>query len=151
MLGLASPLVAVVAIVVGWLRERSRQDHELKLQRTELEGQRIAKLREERLKAYSSFARLTKTVDYKNESPAAPLVEAHSEIEILADNPELRKAADSLLETWVSAWESASSAHKAGSPNPFQTPGFKNRKGLLHAHREAFIEFAKEELGRKPK
>jgi hypothetical protein len=55
LLGLAGPIAAVAALVVGWLRERSRQDHERKLQKAELEDRRQSQRREERHKAYTAF------------------------------------------------------------------------------------------------
>jgi hypothetical protein len=148
---LAPSVVALGAIAAAEVREYRRQKHEKAMKAVELEGQRMSKLREERLKAYSTFARLTKSVDAANPSPAPPLVEAHSEIEMLAENPELRKAADGLLQTWVSAWQSARNALNAGAENPYNAPGFKNHRKSLDAQRSAFIQLAKEELGQKPK
>jgi hypothetical protein len=55
LLGLASPFVALVALVVGWLRERSRQGHERKLQKAELESRQQSQLRQERLEAYTAY------------------------------------------------------------------------------------------------
>jgi hypothetical protein len=146
LLGLASPFVAVVAIVVGGLRERSRQDHERKMQRAELEGQRIAKQREERLKAYATFARLTKKVDAENPSPAPALAEAHSEIEMLSDNPELVTAATVLLQTWGTAWEHARKALEGGTANPYRTTEFMTLRDQLDDQRTAFIRLAQDEF-----
>jgi hypothetical protein len=63
LLGLARPFVALVAIVAGDLRERNRQKHDQKIQLVELEAQRLSKLREDRLQAYSTLARLSKVIE----------------------------------------------------------------------------------------
>jgi hypothetical protein len=55
LLGLASPFVAVAALVVGWLGERGRQNHERILQKAEIENRRQSQLREERREAYTRF------------------------------------------------------------------------------------------------
>jgi hypothetical protein len=57
LLGLAGPIVALAALVVGWLRERDHQDHERKMQKAALEDWRQSRLRQERLEAYTKFMR----------------------------------------------------------------------------------------------
>jgi hypothetical protein len=115
LLALASPIVAVVAIGAGELRDRRRLEHEREMQ--ELEEHRMTRLREERLRAYSTFARLTKTVEAENPTPGPALAEAHSEIEMLTDNPELRTAAAVLLQAWGEAWNIARAELERGADN----------------------------------
>ncbi len=150
LLGLASPVVAVVAIVVGLLRELSRQEHERKLKHAELEEQRITKLREERLKAYATFARLTKIVDARDPSPGPALAEAHSEIEMLSDNPELPTAAAVLMSTWGAAWEYTREELERGVMDPYGTAEFKTLRDRLDGLRTTFIRLARDEVKPKP-
>ncbi len=64
---LASPLVS---IGVAWItlrfttkRERDRQDHEREMKQVEIEEAKRTDRRKERLQAYRTMARITKTVD----------------------------------------------------------------------------------------
>jgi hypothetical protein len=146
-LGLASSVVAVVAIVANEFRDRRRLKHERETQQREHEERFRSRLREERIRAYATLARLTKRVDVSVEEPELPAVaEAHSEVELLAENPKLREVSDELFQTWESAWRSV---RNAGAPDPYDVPGFKNVRGLLDGLREAFIELAKDEIGVK--
>jgi hypothetical protein len=71
LLGLASPFVALVALVVGWLRERSRQGHERKLQKAELEDRRQTRLRDERREAYLAYMAVCDRIHGGDHSPEA--------------------------------------------------------------------------------
>jgi hypothetical protein len=45
-------------------------------------------------------------VDESVENPELPaVVEAHSEVELLAENPKLREVAEDLVRTWEGAWQ----------------------------------------------
>jgi hypothetical protein len=148
LLALASPIVAVVAIGAGELRDRRRLEHEREMQ--ELEEHRMTRLREERLRAYSTFARLTKTVEAENPTPGPALAEAHSEIEMLTDNPELRTAAAVLLQAWGEAWNIARAELERGADNPYGAPDFMMYRDLLDGHRTTFLRLARDELQAKP-
>jgi hypothetical protein len=150
LLGLAGPFVAVVALVAAEVRDRRRLKHEQEMQQLEIEEQRWSTLREERLRAYSTMARLTKAVEAENPDPAPALAEAHSEIEMLADNPELTKVAAVLLQTWGTAWEHARGALDRGVEDPYGTTEFKALRDLLDGHRTTFIRLARDELQAKP-
>jgi hypothetical protein len=90
MLGLASSVVAVVAIVANEIRDRRRLQHEREMQQLKIEERRWSTLRDERIRAYATLARLTKRVDESVENPELPaVVEAHSEVGLLAENPKL--------------------------------------------------------------
>jgi hypothetical protein len=109
LLGLASPVVAVVAIVAAELRERNRQEHELKMQRGELEDRRLSRLREDRLRSYSTLARLSKVIEpTPAERSASDLAEVLADIELLTDDPRLLKTAGELVAatalTRMAAW-----------------------------------------------
>ncbi len=156
-LGLSSPIVAVVALVAAGIRdskrleyERDREyrrlEHEQEMQRLELEERRWTTLREDRIRAYSALARLTGTVAAGGPHPVRELSEAHSEIELLTDDARVREAADMLVQAAGHAWQTARNAHDAGADNPYGTPQFEITRKLLDARRRAFIEFAKEEV-----
>ncbi len=151
-------LVALIAVSgVVWTvvsnnrRERERQTHERKLKELELDATRESRFREERIKAYSTLARLTKTMSLEApEDPLPAVYEALSQVEILAQDPKLREIGEELVDTWAGAWRSAHGAHLEGVgplESPFDTPGYRNREGLISALRNAFIDLAKNELG----
>jgi len=139
----------VAAIVAAEFRERRRLEHEQEIQRLEIEERRWSTLREERLRAYSTFARLTKTVDAENPSPAPALAEAHSEIEMLTDNPELTTAAAVLLQRWGVAWERSRKALEAGAENPYGMPEFQTLRDELDSRRTIFLRLARAEVAPK--
>jgi hypothetical protein len=150
LLGLGPSLAAVAAIVAAEVRDRRRLDHEREMQQLELEERRLSTLREERLRAYSTMARLTKIVDAENPDPAPDLAEAHSEIEMLTDNPELTTAAAVLMQAWGDAWDRARAALEAGAENPYGSSEFKTLKELLDRHRTTFIRLARDEMKVEP-
>jgi hypothetical protein len=134
LLGLAGPAVAVVAIRA----ERDRQEREI-------EERRWATLREERIRAYATMARLTKTVEPEVEDPVPALAEAHSEIEMLTDDPQLRTRADVLLQLWIDVWQSVKKARNEGVENPYDVQEIKIKWNLMDGHRTTFIQLAKDE------
>jgi hypothetical protein len=97
LLGLAGPIVGVGALVVGWLIERARQEHE-----------RQSKLREERIRAYATFfslARGARAARHRSQTlvtqPGEPtalekLRDARATVELLRETPELEKHARAL-------------------------------------------------------
>jgi len=89
----------VVVAVVAIRAERDRQEREI-------EERRWATLREERIRAYATMARLTKTMNPEaEEDPVPALAEAHSEIGMLAGDRQLKAYADALLGDWIPLWE----------------------------------------------
>jgi hypothetical protein len=147
MLGLASSVVAVVAIVANEIRDRRRLQHEREMQQLKIEERRWSTLRDERIRAYATLARLTKRVDESVENPELPaVVEAHSAVGLLAENPKLREVAEDLVRTWEGAWMSVRDAIDAGNPDLYDAPGYKNARDRL---RTAFIEPAKDKIGAK--
>jgi len=77
-------------------REKEQRAHQRELKEQELEEARQQRLRDDRIKAYIEFARLTYT--YKTTDPAAiiEVLAAYSAIELLSESPETRVAADQL-------------------------------------------------------
>jgi len=69
----ASLLATAITLFFTNRREAKLQEYEQERQEREIEERRWATLREERLRAYSTFAKLTKIVDAKNPSPQAAL------------------------------------------------------------------------------
>jgi hypothetical protein len=110
-----------------------------------LEDRRLSKLREDRLKAYATLARVTKMVEAPDPLQVRDLAEAHSEIELLTDEQPLRDAADRLVQASGQARQKAGQARKVGR-NPYQTPEVKHAKETLDNCRSEFIQLAKEEL-----
>ncbi len=112
------------------------------MKEAELEAQRTLRLRDERIKAYSTLARLTKAIWLDAPGDLLPIVyEALSEVEILADDPKLKETAEKLVDTWATAWESASEARLGGAgqlSSPFDAPGYRNVEYLLRNLRNAF-------------
>jgi hypothetical protein len=146
---LAAPVAALLGTAVTlWFtnrREEKRQEYEQERQEREIEERRWATLRDERLRAYSTFARLTKMVDAKNPSPETALGEAHSEIEMLTANPELILAATILLQEWGEAWEYVQRVIEEGEENPYSTAEFINFRNRLDGRRTVFMRLAKDE------
>ncbi len=146
---LAAPAVALLSTAVTlWFTNRGeekRQEYEKARQEREIEERRWATLREERLRAYSTFARLTKRVDARNPSPEKELAEAHSEIEMLTDNAELILAATILLRDWGEAWEHGRRAIEEGGEEPYSTAEFINMRDRLDGRRTVFMRLAKDE------
>ncbi len=77
-------------------RDREQRTHQRELKEMELKEARQQRLRDDRIKAYIEFARLTYT--YKTNDPAAAVevLTAHSAIEILGSSHETREAAEQL-------------------------------------------------------
>jgi hypothetical protein len=146
LLGLTGPVVALVAIVAAELRERNRQNHEQKLQRAELEAQRLSRLREDRLQAYSTMARVTKVIRPAPPEKIADLVEILSEIELLTDDPQLFETAGKLValagDTRMTAW-------RRQEGRATQKEVERTKKELTECRRE-FVRLAKEELIQGP-
>jgi flagellar biosynthesis/type III secretory pathway M-ring protein FliF/YscJ len=114
----ATVLATAITLFFTNRREAKRQEYEQERQEREIEERRWATLWEERLRAYSTFARLTKIVDPKNPSPQAALGDARSEIEMLADNSELLQAAAMVLRDWGHAWEYTRQKIEEGEEDP---------------------------------
>jgi len=89
------------------------------LQRAELEDRRLSRLREDRLKAYSTLARLTKVVEAEEEYPHKAIAEAHSEIELLTDNRPLQEAAWKVFQASADAWQVGRTAFDKGIKHPY--------------------------------
>jgi hypothetical protein len=151
-LSIAPSVVAVAAIVTAELSNRRSLTAAREAQDRELEERRWATLRDERIRAYAALARLTKQVNVSASQPELPAVaEAHSEVELLADNPNLRQVADDLFFTWEGAWRSVRRAIDAGEPDPYNMSGYKNVRELLRGLWAAFIELAREEIKATPR
>jgi len=135
-LGLAPAIVAVVAIVADSLRERGRRQHEM-----------AKGVREERVRAYATFARLTKWVDESQPYKYTDLAEAHAEIELLADDAKLREEAGLLLQTAMLWRKTARDFHEKGGGTA-RKEKIKAAKEQVDEHRAAFVRLAKKELGR---
>jgi hypothetical protein len=146
LLGLAGPLVALVAIVAADLRERNRQKHDQKMQLVELEAQRLSKLREDRLQAYSTMARRTKVIEPTRPPKVADLVETLSEIELLTDDPQLLETAGKLVPL-AERTRAAAQEHQEGRKTPAEVE--RTLDELTECRRE-FIRLTKEELARTP-
>jgi hypothetical protein len=145
-LGLASPVVALVAIVAAALTERSRRKHDQKMQRVELEAQRLSKLRDDRLQAYSTLSRLTKVIRPTPPEKVTDVVEILSEIELLADDPQLLDSASKLValagKTRIAAWR----LHQ-GRATQSEVDSANDK--LTECRRE-FIQLANKELTQGP-
>lgn len=160
-LGAASPLLAALLAVVGVIgtivftnrREKTRQEHERILARdrqeherllkeAEIEEGRMTRQREDRLRAYSTLARLTNQVNAEEQAPVIEVSGALSEIEILTDNPELKRASDALVGAWEAAWQSAFDAFHAGAKDPHDPKLMRVAK----ERRTTFIRLVKEEI-----
>ena len=116
------------------------------MQRLDLEERSLSTLRNERIKAYSTLARLTKAIWLEVPGDPLPVVyEALSQVEILSDDPKIKEVAEELVDTWASAWEAANAARLRGA-SPFDAPGLRNAEDQLVPLRNAFIEHAKAEI-----
>lgn len=147
MLGLSSPVVAIAALVATEIRERRRLRHEGDLREADREAEHDARLRDERIEAYSTLARLTKAMWLAvPEDPLPNLYAALSQVEILYEDPELFDAAEDLVDTWTTAWEAAGAARSKGG-SVFDAPDFKDAESQLVPLRNAFVQRAKVELG----
>jgi hypothetical protein len=127
--------------------ERARQAHE-----------RALRLRDDRMRAYTAFARVTKMVDATEQYTHKDIAEIHAEIELLTDNTQLRDAADRTSAAAAQARQVATDSpipRWTGEPVPmdldavYSTPRFLEAKETLEKYRSTFIELAKEELGTK--
>jgi hypothetical protein len=144
LLALAGPIVALVALVVGWLSQRGRQEHERKLQSAELEDRRLSKLREERIRAYAAFYSLARGAAATRHRPTRPVTqiggrtalenlrEARATVVLLRETPELEKAVQDLYGVCKLFLDG-------------QEPAESNKK--YHDARKAFLEWARYELG----
>jgi hypothetical protein len=135
-LGLASPFVAVVAILAQVFLEFGRQRHE-----------RALKLREDRRRAYAALARMTNWMTAHKEPNTRELAEAYSEIDLLTDNDQLKEAAMWLLEAVIKARDTARSTIDQGGEDPYGTPQYIADRERWGESRSEFIRLAKEELG----
>jgi hypothetical protein len=111
-----------------------------------LKHEREMKLREERLKAYATFARVTKNIDASEPYQTKDLAEAHSTIELLTDNSELQQATEQL---WVAAlrWRKVASHHyEKGVENPYAQPDTEHARDSVDQRRNEFLRLAKEDL-----
>jgi hypothetical protein len=146
-----SAAVAAVAIRSNNRNQKEQRELQQRLHQQGLEERSLSTLRDERIEAYSTLARLTKTMALEApEDPLPAVYEALSQVEILTQDPKLREIGEELVDTWAGAWRSAHGAHLEGaSPleSPFDAPGYRNREGLLRGLRNAFVERAKNEIG----
>jgi hypothetical protein len=138
-LAAAPPVVAVVAIVLAGLRERTRPKHE-----------REMRLRDERLRAYLTLARTTRGVDPTQPYDMADVAEALSEVELLTESPEVLEAATTLHGATALARRVVRKRYTAGDPRPERTDFVRNFIRRAAAARNAFIGAARTELGLPP-
>jgi hypothetical protein len=112
------------------------------------------KLREERQKAYTSLARITKNMGVPDPSDTSDLAEVHSEIEMLTEDAEVLDAATSLIyeaakARRITAEKNALAKTSTSLPADIWS-SFKEAKSNLDPCRTDFINVARKELGLKP-
>jgi hypothetical protein len=151
-LSIAPSVVALAAIIAADLSNRRSLKAARETQQREHEERLMSKLREERLRAYATFARLTKTVEDERGDPSPMLAraEAHSEIEMLTDNPKLKTVADAILQLWIEVWQLVKGAREDGVADPYAEPGIREKWAHLDSDRNTFIRLAKDEVQLKP-
>ncbi len=92
-------------------REKQQADHREMLKVTEFEEARLLRLRDERIKAYTEFARLTYTYQGYNPAAISDVVAAYSTVRILEGNPALKDAADLLYQKIAELRDCGSEIH----------------------------------------
>ncbi len=112
-----------------------------------MEDRRLTKLREDRLRAYSELARVTKVLRPTAHGEAGDLVEVLSEIELLTDDPQLLKIAAELVSkaelVRIAAWK----LHERGEGT---VEGINAASAEVSELRKRYMEAAKKELDAKP-
>jgi len=122
-------------------REDSRQRHELEM-----------KIREDRRQAYATMLRVTKKIEAVAPYENADVADAHSEIELLTDNPKLNGSAAALVDLLASARNVTWDLQQQGAKRPFSSdPNYHMARVKLDIERRNFLRLAKDELGSKPK
>ncbi len=142
-----SPIITASATLIGtlgavWLTLFLTNRREAK----RLEHERQMKIREERLRAYATLARLTKSVEATEPYQSKDVAEAHSEIEMLTDNSKLKVAADRLLGDALRWRKKARDWYIEGAENPYSHPEVVHARETTDRARNEFIRLAKEEL-----
>ena len=142
-LGLSSPIVAIVALVAAEARDRRRLQQERRLKEKELDEARWSARREERREAYARLAGLTNNVDAEAQpSVLIDVAAALSSVQLLCEDPKVYKAASVLVDTWEKAWRRAALAHERGDKNTHD-PALM---GLGKQHQAEFVRLARIEL-----
>jgi hypothetical protein len=115
-----------------------------------LEHERTLKLREDRLKAYATMARVTKAIVASPPNEDTDLGEAHAEIELVTDDQELVNIGSELVKASASARQVLWELEKLNTQDPWQEPKMRVAKQRLEKERAQFIERAKKDLGPIP-
>lgn len=150
-LGLAAPLVAIVAIIAAEFRHSRQLRHDRVMKELEFGENRWAKQRDDRLEAYSELSKLTKLIDVENEDPNPEFSEVLSQIDLLSEDPEMIKNAEALVDGWMQCWRTARRLHEEGVENPFEDESYKSLRALMGTRRGVFILLAKAEtMAKRP-
>jgi hypothetical protein len=129
-------------------REKEQREQQRKLKELKLEEARLQRLRDDGIRAYTDFARLTYT--YKTTDPAAVVdVLAYSTIELLTESSETRDAADRLRTEIIQLREAADEAEWEEEQGRTTTTdvGLEYANQQVLDARDEFIRRAKDELG----
>lgn len=147
--GLTTFAGVVATLLLTNRREVQRQEHQQSTQQAELEEQRLARLREERLRVYATLNKISSTFDPK-EYRMSDLKESLSEIELLTDDRLVLEAAKDLVGE-VNQTRKLVREVKKNVPehDPANDPKVKQAVRAAEAHREYFVEKAKKELSIK--
>src|SRR5215208_7446646 len=90
------------------------------------------RLWEERRKAYSTMARVTKVVHTSDQAlEDYSMAEAHAEIELLTDNPELVAVAGQVIKAMAKAQDTVRHIEHLGAVNPFRDSLYQLQKQAL--------------------
>lgn len=150
-ISVASPILAALIAVSGVVitvvsnnhRERSRLEHEQEIKQAELDAEREARLRDERIAAYRKFLAATTTAHVDREN-VAMISEACAEISLLARTPELASAA---MKVWVGYGSTQQIAAKAETDSEsFSAADFAQALTKARDATEEFLKLARQEL-----
>ena len=133
LLGLSPSLVAIAAIVAAEVRERRRQEHELK-----------SRLRDERIEAYRKLLTATSTAHYDT-AAIRVLAEGYAEIALLAETQELVEAAQAVWFAYGTTQRASSQVKK--DPDVSTAQEYAQALPSSEEARRRFLELAREELG----
>ncbi len=160
LLAVAGPLIAFVGLLSSQkmrnTQEAERRAHEQQLKNQELEHAermkqmeldeaRQQRLRDDRIKAYMSFAKMTATVNPREEYALSDLAEGFAEIEVLGSSEEAVRWAKDLYDWSLVLRERSREAYRAGE-DPTKDAGARDALAYVRNARELFMKAARDDV-----
>ena len=145
-------LIGIGGILLAQLmtnqRERGQRSHQERLKEKDLEEARQQRLRDDRIKAYAQFARLTIARPTTDTSVTVYLVEAYSAITLLGGSVEAMGAAKQLYSRTLNLRRLATEVQWEGTTTPDKT--YREASDAVAVAYEEFINITRTDIGHSP-